>query len=151
MKGPYQTTIEYVIAALNRDILREVRMSDECIHRVASVAQPYAHFHNRILRCAASAMSNASALATEVLSLGGVPSESTPGPQKLLPVAASMEEYFVQAGLLVAHYQDRLAMAEKLGLLRLRETLREIIASKRLHMAHALVIAAIGVGRKQLN
>jgi len=27
----YQTAIEYVIAALNRDIMREIRMADDCI------------------------------------------------------------------------------------------------------------------------
>ena len=56
MNWPYQLAIEYLIAALNRDILREIRMADECIQRAGSMAQPYAHLQSLIVRCAASAI-----------------------------------------------------------------------------------------------
>ena len=151
MSWNYQTAIEYVIAALNRDILREIRMADECIQQASSVAQPYAHFRRLIVRCAASAMSNASALAAEVLSLGGVPRAYTPRPRGRTRYTTSIEEYLVQAQSLLAHYQERLAMAEKFGLLRLREVLQEIIASKRGHMKHAVLVAAAAVRPRRLN
>lgn len=151
MNWPYQLAIEYLIAALNRDILREIRMADECIQRAGSMAQPYAHLQSLIVRCAASAMTNASALASEVLSLGGVPHAYTPKPPAKPPGATSIEEYFVQAQLLVANYQERLVMAEKLGLLRLREVLLEIIANKRSYLKHAVVIAAAGKKPRQLS
>ena len=153
MTWHYQTAIEYVIAALNRDILLEIRMADECIQRASSLAQPYAHFQRLIVRCAASAMSNATALAAEVLSLGGVPRAYAYKQRRRGRTrgATSIEEYVVQAQSLVAHYQERLAMAEKLGLLRLREVLQEIIASKRSHMTHAVLVAAAGVSPRQLS
>jgi hypothetical protein len=42
-------------------------------------------------------------------------------------------------------------MAEKFGLLRLREVLQEIIASKRSHMKHAMLSAAAGAKPRQLS
>ncbi len=147
----YQAAIEYVIAALNRDILLEVRMADECILRASSVAEPYARFQHLIANCAASAMSNATALAAEVLSLGGVPRAYTQRRRGRTRGTTSIEEYVVQAQSLLAHYQERLAMAEKFGLLRLREVLQDIISSKRSHMTHALLVAAAGVSPRQLS
>ena len=125
-------------------------MADECIQRARSVAQPYARFQSLIVRRAASAMSNDSALAAEVLSLRGVPRAYTPRPRGSARGSTSMEEYLVQAQSPIAHYQERLAMAEKLGLLRLREVLQEIIASTRSHMKHA-VLAAAGVRPRQVS
>jgi hypothetical protein len=147
----YQPTIEYVIAALNRDILREIRMADDCIERASSVAQSYSDFQRLIVRYAASAMSNACALAAEVLSLGGVPCRYTPRPRGRTHATASIEEYLVQAQSLLAHYQERLAMAERLGLLRLREVLQEIVASKRSHVKDAAIVAAVGLRPRQLS
>jgi bacterioferritin (cytochrome b1) len=147
----YQTTIEYVIAALNRDILREIRMADDCIQRASSLAQPYSQFQSLIARYAASAMSNASALAAEVLSLGGVPRVYAPKLRSSAQSTTSIEEYIVQAQSLLAHYQERLAMAEKLGLPRLREVLLDIVASKRSHVKNAAVVAAVGLRPKQLG
>jgi len=151
MSWRYQTTIQYLIAALNADIMREIRMADDCLRRAGSLAQPYARFQRLIVRCAASAMSNASALAVEVLSLGGVPRAHTPRPRGKTPTAASIEQYLFQAQSLVAHYQERLAMAEKLDLPRLREVLQDVIASKRAHMKHALLVAAAGLSPRQLS
>ena len=146
-----QNTIEYVIAALNRDILQEMRMADDCIQRAGSVAQPYAHFQSLIARYAASAMSNATALAAEVLSLGGVPRTYTPRPRGRAQDTASIEEYLALAQSLVAHYQQRLAMAERLGLLRLREVLQGIVASKRSHLKDAAIVAVVGSRPRQLS
>jgi hypothetical protein len=147
----YQTVIEYVIAALNRDIVREIRMADDCIQRAGSVAQPYSDFQRLIVRYAASAMSNATALAAEVLSLGGVPCAYKPRPRGGARATASIEEYLVQAQALLAHYQERLAMAERLGLLRLREVLVDIVTSKRSHVKDAAIVAAVGSRPRQLN
>jgi bacterioferritin (cytochrome b1) len=147
----YQSAIEYVIALLNADILRELRMADECIQRAGSVARQYLPFRHLIAQCAASALSNASALAAEVLSLGGNPCFYAPGPVERAGAATSIEAYLAQAASLLAHYQDRLAMAERLGLTRLREVLQEIVASKRRHLNHAVLVAATGNKPKQLG
>ena len=151
MRWRYKTSIEYVISALRTDVLLEICMAEECIRRADSVAQPHLRFRHQIALCAAAAMSNAASLAAEMLSLGGVPPACRPGPRVRTYDAASIEECLAQAQSLLAHYQKRLAMAERLGLLRLREVFREIIASKRAHVLHAAVMAAAGARPRQLN
>ena len=105
MKWRYRTRIEYVISALNTDVLREIYMADECIRRADSVAQPHSRFRREIALCAAAAMSNAAALAVEMLSMGGSPSMNGPKP-RWRTHAASMEEFLFQAQSLLAHYQS---------------------------------------------
>jgi hypothetical protein len=151
MRWRYRTRIEYMISALNTDVLREISMADECLRRADSVAQAHSRFRRRIAGCAAAAMSNAAALAAEMLSLGGVPPACRSGPRVRTYDASSIEECLAQAQSLLAHYQRRLAMAEQLGLLRLREVFREIVETKRAHVLHAAVTAAAGARPRQLN
>jgi hypothetical protein len=151
MRWRYKTSIEYVISVLGADVLREIRMADECIWRADSVAQPHFRFRHQIALCAAAAMSNAAALAAEMLSLGGVPPARRPGPRPRTHDAASIEECLAKAQSLLAHYEKRLAMAERLGLLRLREVFRDIVKSKRVHVLHAAVMAAAGARPRQLS
>jgi len=151
MRWRYKTGIEYVISALNTDVLLEIGMAEECIRRADSVAQPHSRLRRQIAACAAAALSNAATLAAEVLSLGGDPPAAGPRPRGSAYGAASIEECLVQAQSLLAHYQKRLAMAERLGLLRLREVFRDIIESKRAHVLHAAVMAAAGSHPRQLS
>ncbi len=151
MRWRCRTGIDYVISALNTDVLREIYMAEECIWRADSVAQAHSRFRRQIALCAAAALSNAAALAAEMLSLGGVPPAGRPGPRVRTYDAASIEECLIQAQSLLAHYQKRLAMAERLGLSRLREVFREIVKSKRAHVLHAAVTAAAGARPRQLS
>jgi hypothetical protein len=151
MRWRYKTSIEYVISALNKDVMREICMADECIWRADCVAQPHSRFQRQIAQCAAAALCNAAALAAEVLSMGGVPPAARPRPRVRTYDAASIEEYLAQAQFLLAHYQKRLAMAERLGLLRLREVFRDIVKSKRAHVLHAALMAAAGTRPRQLS
>ena len=68
-----------LIAALNMDILYEVELADECLQRVESAPQQHrGSVRNRADQCAAAALRNATALAAEVLLLGGIPPGAAP-------------------------------------------------------------------------
>ena len=144
-------TADSLIAALNADILYEADMADDCLRRAGSAPQQYRlPIRNRADWCAAAAVRNATALAAEVLVLGGIP----PDPHQRRSrrrAAESIEEYVVHAQSAVTHYQSRLAMAERLGLARLREVFQEIVLAKRRHLAHAGMVAAEGIRPGQLG
>lgn len=151
MEWPYKVRVEDLISDLNTDVLREISMAEECIRRADSVAQSHSRLRRLCASCAATALSNATALAAEVLSMGGIPhgfghrsGVSTGG-------GCSIEEYAAQARSLLAHYEERLAMAERLGLLRLRTVFQDIIETKRAHALHAAVIGAAGMRPRQLS
>lgn len=152
MKRTCITAHKRLVAALQADFLFEAEMAGDCLLRAASApAQHFGTIRNRADRCAAAALRNATALAAEVLWLGGTP----PGPalrrQSRGHAAESIEEYLVQARSCVTHYQHRLAMAEGLGLARLRAVFQEIVRSKRRHLAHAVLVAAEGSRSRQLS
>ena len=117
---------ERLIEALNEDIDRELRIADEHIAlgmRAAGVRQRAVQRHSSA--CAAAAMRRATALAAEVLQFGGVPPPSAPGRR---PRFGSR---LVRATDRFHRYRQRLRMANRLGLLRLEEVLREIIQDLR--------------------
>jgi hypothetical protein len=152
MKWNCTTANKGLIAALNADILYEAEMAEDCLQRADSAPQQYrGSIRNRADRCAAAALRNATALAAEVLWLGGIPPGPAPRRQFGRRAAESIEEYVIQARSAVTHYQHRLAMAERLGLARLREVFQEIVLSKRRHLAHAGLVAAEGPRSRQLN
>ncbi|MFY9725869.1 MAG: hypothetical protein WB579_07660 [Bryobacteraceae bacterium] len=141
-----------LIAALNTDILYEIEMADDCLWRVDSASQQHrASVRHRAEHCAAAAVRNATALAAEVLVLGGVPPGAGPQRRSNRLAAESIEEYVARAQLAVRHYQRRMAMAERLGLARLREVFQEVVRGKRRHLAHASLIAAAGLSPRQLS
>jgi hypothetical protein len=152
MKWSHAPAKEDLIAALNADILQEVGMAEDCLQRAYSAPQPYYTLIRRnVASCAAAALSNATALAAEVLSLGGFPPGAAAlGPSRR-PAAGSIEEYIILARSAVMHYQNRLVIAERLGLARLCEIFLEIILSKRRHLAHAGLVAAAGPRSRQLS
>lgn len=127
-------------------------MADDCVRRASSAPQQYrALVRNRAEHCAAAALRNATALAAEVLLLGGMPPGTTLQRRSKRPAAESIEEYVAQARLALRHYQHRMAMAERLGLARLREIFQEVVLSKGRHLAHAGLIAAEGPRPRQLS
>ena len=111
-----------LIQALNEDIERELRIADEHIAR-ALQADRLRHdaVRRRSSACAAAAMRHATALAAEVLHLGGVPPPCIPRemPCSRDPLACASD--------LFRRYRQRLKTANDLGLLRLEEVLLEII------------------------
>ena len=74
MKPRSNDAIERMVAVLNGDILREIRMADTCIRQADCLQKEYHPVVQRQMAlCAAAALANATALAAEVLVLGGVP------------------------------------------------------------------------------
>jgi hypothetical protein len=115
-----------LIEALNEDIERELRVSDEHIARALAAGGLRAEAVRRhSAECAAAAMRHATALAAEVLHLGGVPPQFAP---RDLPGSG---DRLVRASGLFCRYRQRLRMANDLGLFRLEEALREIIRDLR--------------------
>ena len=111
-----------LIQALNEDIERELRIADEHIVRALSAhsfRKDAAQRHSS--SCAAAAMRRATALAAEVLHLGGVPPPFAPRD------ISSSRDRLARASDLFRRYRQRLKTANDLGLLRLEEVLREII------------------------
>lgn len=111
-----------LIEALNGDIEREFRIADEHIARAMAAAN-LGRRSGRIdsSACAAAAMRHATALAAEVLHLGGMPPSYVPRE------TPRSRDGLARASELFHHYRERLRMANALGLLRLEEVLREII------------------------
>ena len=111
-----------LIEALNEDIERELRLADELIERALSAASLRMEaVRSHSCACAAAAMRHATALAAEVLHLGGVPPPCIP---RDLPCS---RDRMAHASDLFRRYRQRLKMANDLGLLGLEEVLREII------------------------
>lgn len=115
-----------LIEALNEDIEQELRIADEYISRALSansLRKDAARSHS--CACAAAAMRHATALAAEVLHLGGVPPPCIPGDRQ------RSRDRLARASDLFRRYRQRLRMANDRGLLRLEEVLREIIQELR--------------------
>ena len=126
MRASNESCVGPLIEALNEDIERELRIADEHIARAWSphnLGKDAVRSHS--CACAAAAMRRATALAAEVLQLGGVPP-----PCGRLEMEASADR-LARASDLFRRYRQRLKMANELGLLRLEEVLREIIQDLR--------------------
>jgi predicted Fe-Mo cluster-binding NifX family protein len=137
------STSEWLIRALNSDIVRENRMAAECMDWALKMA----HFTGTLLRkqllaCAAAAMCNATVLASEVISLGGAPPQLAGGREFDKPPGGA-DAAVATGRLLLRHYRNRIQMAEKLGMVRLREVFQEIARSKSRYLAHARVLALV--------
>jgi hypothetical protein len=116
----------HLIETLNEDIERELRIADDHIARALSAASLRKDAARRdYSACAAAAMRRATALAAEVLHLGGIPPPCIP---REIPCSRGRLD---RASDLFGSYRQRLRMANDLGLLRLEEVLREIIQDLR--------------------
>lgn len=143
MKPRSNDAIERMVAVLNGDILREIRTADTCIRQADCLQREYHPVVQRQMAlCAAAALANATALAAEVLALGGVPvdpgAQLRDGPAYLRPLQGRP----VRARTMLAHYRSRLRMAERLGLLRLREVFQQIVNTKEWYMAQGGIVQA---------
>jgi bacterioferritin (cytochrome b1) len=148
---PWNAAASYMslVSALNAAIVQEVTAADHYLQLARFVEQlQKPGICDEIAVCAATAMSNATALAAELMALGGAPPSSLVPKRSSLPAASSIEEHLIEARAELAHYQGRLAFARRLGLLRLQEVFREIVLSKRRHLAHARLIASAYVMRR---
>ena len=131
------------LAALNADIVQEMTAADHYLRLARFVEHLHKpSFCHQIAVCAATAMANATALAAEVMALGGTPPCSPLPKQIAMPAAISVDEHLIETRAELAHYRGRLIFARRLGLFRLQEVLREIVRSKRRHLAHARIIAS---------
>lgn len=114
-----------LIEALNEDIRRELRIADELIARALSANDRQTAVQRDSSACAAAAIRHATALAAEVLHLGGVP------PPYIPRHVQTSRDRLAGASDLFRRYRQRLKMANGLGLPRLEEVLREIIQDLR--------------------
>lgn len=143
IKPSGDNAIERMVAVLNGDILREFRMADAYI-RQAGCLQREHHpvLQRQMALCAAAALANATALAAEVVALGGVPVD----PGATLPGGPAhsrpFESHPARARSMLAHYRNRLRMAERLGLHRLREVFQQIVHTKEWHLAQSGFVQA---------
>ncbi len=111
-----------LIEVLNEDIECELRIADRHIARALLAARLGKYAVRRYSSvCAAAAMRRATALAAEVLHLGGVPPRHVPAEE------SCSKDRLARASSLFRRYRRRLGMAHDLGLLRLEEVLREVI------------------------
>ena len=132
-----------LLAALNADIVREARVAD-FYTALAGIARAYRNSSacRQFAVCAATALSNATALAAQVMILGGSPPLAPLAQPDPLPPPSSVEEHLIDARADLAHYQARLASAARLGLLGLVEVLETIVLSKKRHLEHSSAIAS---------
>jgi hypothetical protein len=131
-----------LVAALNADIVQEMRTVDHYLELARVVKRVHGPVCHQIAVCAATALSHATALAAEVMALGGMPPDSTGTASRALPAPRTVEEYLIDARAELAHYRSRLLFVRRLGLVRLQELFRDIIRNKRRHLAHASAIAS---------
>jgi hypothetical protein len=141
MKQNRESTIERLLRVLNGDILREFHLAEACLHQASCLSEKhYPVVRRQIAMCAAAAMSNATALAGEVLGLGGIP--VTPGCREEPPSSNAILTCAVSARAMLAHYKRQMRVAERAGLLRLREVLRQVASTKRQYLAHCDLITS---------
>ena len=114
--------IPYVIAALHADIIREAAAADECLRLARAMQQacdPGAQ--HQIAKYAATTLLNASALAAELIALGGTPPCVSPRPEGNSGKLKGPVDHLVDARSALLHYRRRLLMASRVGLDRLQE------------------------------
>jgi len=138
-----------LVDVLNADIVHELTAADYYL-RLAQFVKEWRDpsICHQIAVCAATTIKNATALAAEVMALGGVPPANPASERAPLPAATSVEEHLIDARAELAHFQGRLTLARRLGLLRLQDVLRNIVLSKRQHLEHVQVIASACLSRR---
>lgn len=143
MKPSGDDAIRRMVEVLNRDILREIRTADTCIRQAGYLQREhYPLVQRQMALCAASALANATALAAEVLALGGVPVHAGTQSQKGSAHPSPLRSRPVRAQKMLEHYRNRLRMAERLGLLRLREVFQQIVDANEWHLARCGLVQA---------
>lgn len=137
-----------LLRGLNGDIQREFQLADTCLRQVRCLqAEEYPVISRQVVVCAATALANATALAAEVLALGGIPTLPAAGERSDSPPRMLRPCYRLGSREMLTHYRRRLRMAERLGLFRLCEVFRQIVRSKEHHLAHAGGMTGSSAGR----
>jgi hypothetical protein len=134
---------QHLLAALSADIAREAAAAADYLQLarwLKPLHSPAVRQH--IAACAAAALSDATALAAELVALGGVPPALFPSPRATRTAPKPVDRYVEDARSAVAHYRNRMRMARRLGLLRLQEVFSEIMRNKRTHLGNAAALAA---------
>ncbi|MGA2326012.1 MAG: hypothetical protein ABSH05_06965 [Bryobacteraceae bacterium] len=137
--------LQEFFAAVNRDIRRELRFADECMQQVGLLHRGELLFVGaQFLRCAATAMCNATALAAEVLATGGTPPAGPQCRHDLVPYWPELQRETARLAQAVQHYWHRWRVAQKLGLFRFAEVFLEIVRTKRSQLNDILLLAGSG-------
>ena len=135
MKLRPEAVNRWLVRGLNGDIQREFELADACLHQARFLpVETYPVIYRQIAACAATALANATALAAEVMALGGVPALTAGGKHGQSP--APSRRYRLGSREMLTHYRRRLRMAEGLGFPRLSEVFQQIVRTKELHLAH---------------
>jgi hypothetical protein len=138
-------TLREFLAAVNQDIRRELRFADECMERAGLLLWGELPFvGGQFLRCAATAMCNATALAAEVLASGGTPPAGLQRRRRLVPYWPRLQRDPAGLARAVRHYRYRWRAAQRLGLFRFAELFLEILRTKRSQLSDILLLAGSG-------
>ena len=142
MANQQTLTLQEFLAAVNRDIRRELRFADECMEQAGLLHRGELRFVGaQFLRCAATAMCNATALAAEVLATGGTPPAGPQCRHDLVPYWPRLRRDRARLVQAVRHYRHRWGVAQRLGLLRFAELFLEIVRIKRSQLNHIHLLA----------
>lgn len=138
-------TLQEFLAAVNRDIRRELGFADECMEQAGLLPGEELPFvGGQFLRCAATAMCNATALAAEVLASGGTPPAGPKRRRRLVPCWPRLQRDPARLARAIRHYRYRWWVAQKLGLFRFAELFWEIVQTKRSQLSDMLLLAGPG-------
>ena len=108
MANQQTLTLQEFLAAVNRDIRRELRFADECMEQAGLLHRGELRFVGaQFLRCAATAMCNATALAAEVLATGGTPPAGPQCRHDLVPYWPRLRRDRARLVQAVRHYRHR--------------------------------------------
>jgi hypothetical protein len=117
-------------------------MADACVRHAGCLPKEYYPIvHRQIAVCGAAALANATALASEVLALGGIPVLPGSGKRQTSD-SRVMPAWEAGARAMLEHYRKRLRMADRMGLLRLKEVFQQIVSTKERHLAHSRFMEA---------
>ena len=148
MKLEWELLIRRLVRGLNGDIQREFQLADAYLRQARFLpVEQYPVICRQIAGCAAAALANATALAAEVLALGGIPAIPAEENPHEIPPRTLPRRYRLGPRAMLTHYRRRLRMAEGLGMLRLCEVFQQIVRTKELHLAHTGFVAGCLAGR----
>lgn len=136
--------IQKFLESVNRDIRRELRTASAFISQAEDLdGSPVRFVGVQYLRIGAAAMCNATALAAEVLAVGGNPPIGTENRNRAVPRCTTRQK-IRNVARASRHYLCRWRSAQRLGLFRLAGIFREITQSQRHQLEQILLLASEG-------
>jgi hypothetical protein len=134
--------IQKFLESVNRDIRRELWTASAFISQAEDLDDSPVRFVGaQYLRIGAAAMCNATALAAEVLAVGGDPPMGTKN--RAVPRCTTRQQ-IRNVARASRHYLCRWRSAQRLGLFRLAEIFREITQNQQHQVEQILLLASEG-------